>query len=82
MNPSRSALPKAQRVDHLLCGLRILIFKPVHCGAGCEKHANPAQSGPRPPLMMWYITLFFTVYLKKNIKKKRKEKKKCSHYKL
>jgi len=32
--------------------LRILIFKPVHCGAGCEKHANPAQSGPRPPLTL------------------------------
>jgi hypothetical protein len=50
MNPSRSALPKAHRVDHSLCELRISIFKPVHCGAGCEKHVNPAQSDPRPPL--------------------------------
>jgi hypothetical protein len=50
MNLSRYALPKAQQVDHSLCGLRILIFKSVHCGAGCGKHANPAQSDPRPPL--------------------------------
>jgi hypothetical protein len=52
MNPSRSALLKAQQVDHSLCRLRILIFKPVHCGASCEKHANPTQSGPRPPLLI------------------------------
>jgi hypothetical protein len=51
MNPSWSTLlPKVQRVDHSLCGLRILIFKPVHCGEGCGKHANPAQSSPHPPL--------------------------------
>jgi hypothetical protein len=30
--------------------LRIPIFKFVHCGAGCRKHVNPAQSDPRPPL--------------------------------
>jgi len=52
MNPSQSTLPKAQRVDHSLCGLRILIFKSVHYGAGCGKHANPAQSDPRPPLIL------------------------------
>jgi hypothetical protein len=61
MKPSQSALPKAQRVDHSLCGLRILIFKSVHCGTGCGKHANPAQSGPRPPLSLpssrWLLTI-------------------------
>jgi hypothetical protein len=64
MNPSRSVLPEAQRVDHLLCGLRILIFKPVHCGVGCGKHANSAQFGPRPPLLATY---FFRGLLLHNI---------------
>jgi len=50
MNPSRSVLPKTHRVDHLLCGLRILIFKSVHCGAGCGKHnkSGPIQPAPTP----------------------------------
>jgi hypothetical protein len=66
MNPSRSALPKAQRVDHSLCGLRILIFKSVHCGAGCGKHANPAQSGLRPPLP---TNIIVYIYLRPSVEK-------------
>jgi hypothetical protein len=78
MNPSRSALPKPQRVDHSLCGLRILSFKPVHCGAGCRKHANSAQSGPRPPLkviiyiyvkcsILYNLYIYIYIYKKGNI---------------
>jgi len=51
MNPSQSVLPEAHRVDHSLCGLQTLIFKPIHCGAGCGKHLNPAQFGPHTPLL-------------------------------
>jgi hypothetical protein len=54
MNPSQSALPEAQRVDHSLCGLRISIFKFVHCGASCGKHANPARARP-------YLYSFFVI---------------------
>jgi hypothetical protein len=48
MNPSRSALPKAQRVDHSLYGLRILSFKPVHCGAGRVVENMQIRPAPTP----------------------------------
>jgi hypothetical protein len=54
-----------------------LIFKPVHCGAGCGKHANPVQSGPRSPLVVQYVLYgAVIVVLSPRVEEKKKKKKK------